>query len=83
MNWWRRLRKNPLAKLGAVTLLLFYFMVIGADFIAPYNPYSVQENGSLLPPTTIYWRNSQRQFIGLMFILLSKVQQIYKRAIAS
>jgi len=64
MNWWRRLRKNPLAKLGAVTLLLFYFMVIGADFIAPYNPYSVQENGSLLPPTTIYWRNSQGQFIG-------------------
>ncbi|RMD70942.1 MAG: ABC transporter permease [Cyanobacteria bacterium J149] len=64
MNWWRRLRKNPLAKLGAVTLLLFYFMVIGADFIAPYNPYSIQENGSLLPPTTIYWRNSQRQFVG-------------------
>ncbi|BAQ59851.1 oligopeptide transport system permease protein OppC [Geminocystis sp. NIES-3708] len=39
-------------------------IVIAADFIAPYNPYSAQENGSLLPPTTIYWRTPQNQFIG-------------------
>lgn len=64
MNWWRKLNKNPLAKLGAITLIFFYIMVMGADFIAPYNPYSAQENGSLLPPTAIYWRNSQKQFIG-------------------
>lgn len=64
MNWWRKLNKNPLAKLGAITLIFFYIMVIGADFIASYNPYSAQENGSLLPPTTIYWRTPQKQFIG-------------------
>ncbi len=64
MNWWHRLKKNPLAKLGAITLLFFYIMVIGADFIAPYNPYSAEDNASLLPPTAIYWRNLQGDFIG-------------------
>lgn len=64
MNWWRRLKKNPLAKLGAIILIFFYLMVIGADFIAPYNPYSAEDNASLLPPTAIYWRNQQGEFIG-------------------
>lgn len=65
MNWWRKLKNNPLAKSGVIILLFFYVMVLGADFIAPYNPYSAQENGSLLPPTTIYWRNQNKEFIGL------------------
>lgn len=62
MNWWRRLQKNSLAKLGAIILIFFYVAVIGADFFAPYNPYSSQDNGSLLPPTPIYWLNPQGQF---------------------
>lgn len=64
MNWWRKLKNNPLAKIGAIILIFFYILVLGADFIAPYNPYSAQENGSLLPPTTIYWYNQQKEFIG-------------------
>ncbi|NCO75044.1 MAG: ABC transporter permease [Cyanobacteria bacterium] len=65
MNWWRKLKKNPLAKLGAILLIFFYVIVIGADFIAPYDPYLAEENSSLLPPTTIYWRTQQKEFIGL------------------
>ncbi|ACK71668.1 binding-protein-dependent transport systems inner membrane component [Gloeothece citriformis PCC 7424] len=59
MNWWKRLKYNPLARFGAILLIIFYGMVIAADFIAPYNPYVGQEDGSLLPPTTIYWRVQQ------------------------
>ncbi|WP_427158311.1 ABC transporter permease [Aliinostoc sp. HNIBRCY26] len=65
MNWWRRLQKNPLARFGAVVLLIFYMAVIAADFIAPYNPYASQPNGSLLPPTRIYWVDkTSGKFIG-------------------
>lgn len=61
MNWWRKLKKNSLARLGAFLLLLFYLIAITADFVAPYSPYTSQLNGSLLPPTEIYWRNQQTQ----------------------
>jgi peptide/nickel transport system permease protein len=64
MNWWQRLRKNPLARFGAVLLLVFYVAVIAADFVAPYDPYDSQVNGSLLPPTQIYWRNVNGDFVG-------------------
>lgn len=64
MNWWQKLKKNPLARFGALLLLIFYVAVIAADFVAPYDPYASQANGSLLPPTQIYWRNPTGQFIG-------------------
>jgi peptide/nickel transport system permease protein len=64
MNWWQRLQKKPLAKFGAIILLCFYVMVIAADFIAPYNPYYSQPNGSLLPPTQIYWFDQSGKFLG-------------------
>ncbi len=63
MNWWQRLKGNPLAQFGALLLLVFYVAVIAADFVAPYNPYASQPNGSLLPPTQIYWQDSTG-FIG-------------------
>lgn len=64
MNWWQRLQNNFLARLGALFLLVFYLAVLAADFVAPYDPYASQPNGSLLPPTQIYWQNQQGQLIG-------------------
>ncbi|MCM1981857.1 ABC transporter permease [Lyngbya confervoides] len=64
MTWWQRLKKNDLARFGITVLLLFYLAVIGADFIAPYDPYVSEVDGSLLPPTQIYWRNLQGNWIG-------------------
>ncbi|MEH2070457.1 MAG: ABC transporter permease [Nostoc sp.] len=64
MDWWRRLKKNPLARFGAILLLIFYIAVIAADFVAPYDPYDSQPNGSLLPPTKVYWVSQSGQFIG-------------------
>jgi peptide/nickel transport system permease protein len=64
MNWWKKLQNNWLARFGAILLLIFYITVIAADFVAPYDPYISQIDGSLLPPTPIYWRNSQGEWIG-------------------
>ncbi|MDJ0507672.1 MAG: ABC transporter permease [Crocosphaera sp.] len=64
MNWWQKLQDNPLARFGAVLLIVFYLAVIAADFVAPYDPYSSQADGSLLPPTHIYWKNQDGQFVG-------------------
>ncbi len=64
MNWWQRLKKNPLARFGAIVLLVFYVAVIAADFVAPYDPYASQPNGSLLPPTQIHWFSQSGQLIG-------------------
>jgi peptide/nickel transport system permease protein len=55
MNWWQKLKKNTLARIGAIILITFYAAAIFADFIAPYSPYASQEDGSLLPPTEIHW----------------------------
>ncbi|MGL6342977.1 MAG: ABC transporter permease, partial [Waterburya sp.] len=57
MNWWQKLRKNTLARLGATILIIFYLAAIFADFVAPYSPYDSQVGGSLLPPTAIHWRD--------------------------
>lgn len=64
MTWWQRLKKNPLAQFGAFLLIVFYIVAIGAEFFAPYNPLTSQPDGSLLPPTQVYWRNTEGQFIG-------------------
>jgi len=64
MKWWQRLRKNPLAQLGAGLLICFYLVAIAADFVAPYSPYETQMDGSLLPPTEIHWVNPEGEWIG-------------------
>ncbi len=58
MNWWQKLKKNSLARFGAIILIIFYLSAIFADFIAPYSPYASQNDGSLLPPTAIHWQDA-------------------------
>lgn len=64
MEWWDKFKRNSLARYGALLLLLFYLTVIFAEFVAPYDPYAPQADGSLLPPTQVFWKNQQGQFIG-------------------
>lgn len=64
-SWWQKLKKNPLAQMALIVLVLFYVAVIFADFVAPYDPIAQQPSGSLLPPTEIYWRDHEtNHFIG-------------------
>jgi peptide/nickel transport system permease protein len=64
MNWWQRLKNNPLARFGAVLLLVFYLAVIAAEFVAPYDPYASQPDGALLPPTQVYWNDQSGKVFG-------------------
>ncbi len=64
MDWWQKLKRNSLARYGGLLLVLFYVIVIFAEFVAPYNPYAAQADGSLLPPTQIFWQTEQGQFMG-------------------
>jgi peptide/nickel transport system permease protein len=64
MNWWQRLKNNPLARFGAVLLLIFYLAVIAAEFVAPYDPYASQADGALLPPTQVYWNDQSGKVFG-------------------
>lgn len=64
MSWVQTLARNPLARFGASVLLIFYTCALLADFIAPYDAYSFQPQGSLLPPTQIYWRDRSGNWIG-------------------
>ena len=64
MDWWKRLQKNPLAKFGALLLLVFYLSAIAAELVAPYDPYASQTDGALLPPTQVYWSDQNGKFIG-------------------
>ncbi|MEB3232536.1 MAG: ABC transporter permease [Leptolyngbyaceae bacterium] len=61
MDWWQKLKRNPLARFGAVILGLFYLVAIAAEFVAPYDPYATQVDGALLPPTAIHWRSPDGQ----------------------
>lgn len=64
MNWWTRLRSNPLAQWGIIVLIIFYTSAIFADWFAPYGVYESPKNSALLPPTQIYWHNQQGEFVG-------------------
>ncbi|MGC1306816.1 MAG: ABC transporter permease [Phormidesmis sp.] len=64
-SWWQKLKHNPLARLAAIVLSIFYISVIFAGFVAPYDPLAQQPSGSLLPPTQIYWYGQENnRFIG-------------------
>lgn len=64
MNGWQRLQHSTFAKVGALILVVLYLGATFAEGIAPYDPYSSQTDGALLPPTQIYWQTRDGQFIG-------------------
>jgi peptide/nickel transport system permease protein len=46
-----RLRQNRLALAGLVLILIFLLMAVFAPLIAPYDPYRIDENAVLSPPS--------------------------------
>ena len=57
LTWWR-FRKHRLAMVGAAVVVLFYLMVLGADFLAYSDPEASEAQRSLLPPQSIHWLDS-------------------------
>ena len=52
LMWWR-FRKHRLAMIGAVAIVLFYLVVIGADFISYSDPEVTEANFSQMPPQPV------------------------------
>ena len=59
LMWWR-FRKHRVAMASTVVVLLFYLVVIFADFLAYSNPLASEAQRSLLPPQRIYWFDNGR-----------------------
>lgn len=50
---WRRLRRNPVAIIGAVMVLAFVVVAVFAPLIAPYDPNVDRPGSGIVTPTTI------------------------------
>ncbi len=59
LMWWR-FKKHRLAMISTAVVLLFYLMVIFADFLAYSNPLASEAQRSLLPPQQIHFFDEGR-----------------------
>jgi peptide/nickel transport system permease protein len=63
LMWWK-FRKHKAALISAVILILFYFVAIFAEFIAPYGPDDTFVRYTLAPPSPLHLVDDQGQFHG-------------------
>jgi peptide/nickel transport system permease protein len=59
LMWWR-FKKHRLAMISTAVVLLFYLVVIFADFLAYSDPLASEAQRSLLPPQRIHWFDEGR-----------------------
>jgi len=59
LMWWR-FRKHRLAMISTGIVLLFYLVVVFADFLATVDPLNSEAQRSLLPPQPIHWFDGGR-----------------------
>jgi peptide/nickel transport system permease protein len=59
LMWWR-FKKHKLAMISTAVVLLFYLVVIFADFLAYSDPLASEAQRSLLPPQRIHWFDDGR-----------------------
>jgi peptide/nickel transport system permease protein len=49
---WRDMRRSWTGMLGLIMLIFFALIALGANYVAPYDPYKLDFASSLLPPTS-------------------------------
>ena len=59
LMWWR-FKKHRLAMVSTAIVLLFYLVVLLADFLAYADPTASEAQRSLLPPQSIHWFDGGR-----------------------
>jgi peptide/nickel transport system permease protein len=59
LMWWR-FKKHRLAMVSTVVVVLFYLVVVFADFLAYADPLASEAQRSLLPPQRIHWFDGGR-----------------------
>src|SRR5512136_1830939 len=70
LMWWR-FRKHKMAMVCAVVLIVFYFVAVFCEFVAPYDPDQALLQFKQSPPSGIHLRDTQGQF-HLPFIYQGK-----------
>jgi peptide/nickel transport system permease protein len=61
LMWWR-FRKHKLAMVAAVVVLIFYAMVVFADFLAYSDPEASEAQRGLIAPQAIHWFDNDGNF---------------------
>ncbi len=61
LMWWR-FRKHKLALFSTVVLIVFYFVAIFCEFVAPYDPDQALIQFKQVPPTLIRIRDAEGRF---------------------
>lgn len=52
---WYLTRRSPLTLVGLLIITLLIIMIVGAPFIAPYDPNKVMLSARLMPPSAAHW----------------------------
>ena len=61
LTWWR-FRKHKLALVSGIIVILFYLVVLFADFLAVTSPHSTNSARSYIPPQKIHWFDADGSF---------------------
>lgn len=61
LMWWR-FRRHKMALFCSVILIIFYFVAIFCEFVAPYDPDQALLQFKQAPPTGIHIRDAEGQF---------------------
>ncbi|MBM3134144.1 MAG: ABC transporter permease [Chloroflexi bacterium] len=61
LMWWR-FRKHKMAVISSVVLIIFYFVAIFCEFVAPYDPDGALLQFKQAPPTAIHIRDAEGRF---------------------
>lgn len=61
LMWWR-FRKHKMAMVGGVVLIIFYFIALFCEFVAPYDPNQALLQFKQSPPSPIHIRDAQGHF---------------------
>jgi peptide/nickel transport system permease protein len=61
LMWWR-FRKHKMAMVASVVLIVFYFVAIFCEFVAPYDPDGALLQYKQAPPSGIHIRDAQGKF---------------------
>jgi len=82
LMWWR-FRKHKLAMVSAVVVILFYSMVLFADFLAYSDPEASEAQRGLIAPQPIHWFADDGSFYPHVYGLAGKRDPVtFKRVYA-
>ena len=59
---WGKFRKHKIAMVAGVVVILFYLLVVFAEFIAPYDPHFRSMFHPFVPPMMVHFRDQEGRF---------------------